>query len=538
MNRMKKTGKRGVDSAGRAESPTLQKNLEKQVARLERDLAKRTAELEVCRGEITGIRVVSQLLREKDIFSIDEMLQSTVDSISRSLGGAGRAAARIMMDGVVFASRPFFESGHRQSTTISVFGRQKGIIEIFYGDRKKRHPSGDKHLIETIAELLERIFEQKKTEKYLSESEKRFRSLVEHSPTGIFIVQDGHIIYENPEEKRLSGPLARLFKQGYVGNIHPDDIEKVKSGYRDILSGETAILDMDFRYYQWSEDVTGQEGAAVEEDDDSEIKWVICRASMIEYMGKSAILVNKLDVTRAKELEHLLEIEDKMASLGRVAAGIAHEIRNPLSGINIYINNLEKILKTGVTPDTVPRILDQVRSASKRIESVIRRVMDFTKPGEPKKILTDLNRVIDESLDLSAMTLRRDGIELERSLDDGLPACNVDPHLMGQVLLNLVTNAAESMERLKGVKKIEVSSFLSEEGIVVKVADSGPGVPLSLRQRIFDPFYTTKRNSTGIGLSMSQRIVTDHGGTLVVETGKWGGAEFTITIPVRKRKKK
>ena len=124
------------------------------------------------------------------------------------------------------------------------------------------------------------------------------------------------------------------------------------------------------------------------------------------------------DISRVKELEHLVRIQDKMSSLGRVAAGIAHEIRNPLSGINIYLNTLKKIYDKQQNLDKVQRIIEQLQSASIKIESVVKRVMDFSKPSEPKFVLMDINHHIEEALSLSSVTLRKRGIRLEKALDE------------------------------------------------------------------------------------------------------------------------
>ncbi len=377
-------------------------------------------------------------------------------------------------------------------------------------------------LLKELASLQDRLAE---AEKALVESEKRFQALMENSPIGIMIIQEGRIIYENPVEKKLSGPLAHFFRHGTLKDIHPDDFEKVEDGIRKITSGQVKSIDMDFRFYPKDQ-----------EEDDQEMVWVHCWASLIEYLGKEALLVSKLDITRAKEMEHLLRIEDKMASLGRIASGIAHEIRSPLSGINIFLNNLETTLRERDSHEKVKVIIKQIRSASIKIESVIRRVMDFAKPTEPKFVLTDLHQPIYEAIDLSAVALRRGGISLHQSLAQSLPPCQADPHLFGQVILNLISNAAEAMKGVEGPRKIEISSSVRDDKIVISISDSGPGVPFHLRKKIFDPFFTTKNGSTGIGLSICQRIVTDHGGELSVSTSRWGGAEFQIEIPIRRER--
>ena len=118
-----------------------------------------------------------------------------------------------------------------------------------------------------------------------------------------------------------------------------------------------------------------------------------------------------------------------------------------------------------------------------------------------------------------------------------LPACRGDIHLLEQALINLMTNAAQAMEGQEGEQRIELSSSFTgsaaEDGyhVAVSVADSGPGIPKEVRDKIFDPFFTTKRSGTGIGLSITHKIITDHGGFLRVETSRWGGALFTIVLP-------
>jgi signal transduction histidine kinase len=223
-----------------------------------------------------------------------------------------------------------------------------------------------------------------------------------------------------------------------------------------------------------------------------------------------------------------------MASLGRVAAGIAHEIRNPLSGINIYLNALEKLYERGDL-EKMNDVLAKIHSASSKIESVIKRVMDFSKPSEPKRTLIDIHKPIEDALGLSSVMLRKTGIKVDTMLMGGLPPCYIDPQLIEQVILNLITNAAQAMKDPVKEKKIEISTSRQDDSIRITVTDSGPGIPPSLRQKVFDPFYTTKSGSTGIGLSLSHRIIQDHKGRLSVSESKEGGAEFTILLPIQKK---
>jgi PAS domain S-box-containing protein len=365
------------------------------------------------------------------------------------------------------------------------------------------------------------IEEHRSTVETLRKSEKRFRDLVENSLTSIAIVQDDKIVYQNPEQRRLLRSLPQSIVPLSFETVHPDDIEKVRKTYQSLRSGKVRTAEVDFRFT-----------LPTEKGSNTDMKWVYCRASSIEYRGKDAILVNIVDLTRAKETERLLRIQDKMTSLGHVATGIAHEIRNPLSGINIYLSTLDRMYEHTQGFEKTREILDKIQSASEKIESVIKRVMDFSKPSEPEFALTNINKPIEEAIELASVALRKSGVAITKALAADLPLCNADPHLIEQVILNLITNAAEAMKNLEAEKKIMVSSSAQDGLIRVTVADSGPGVPEKERAKIFDPFFTTKNGSPGIGLSLSHRIITDHGGTMRVSTSKLGGAEFMIEIPI------
>jgi signal transduction histidine kinase len=265
-----------------------------------------------------------------------------------------------------------------------------------------------------------------------------------------------------------------------------------------------------------------------------------CRATRFQYQRQEALLINTVDITEAKQLEHQLLIKNKMLSLGRVAAGIAHEIRNPLTGINTYLYTIEDLCESDrLGPEeleVIRQILTQIQVASNKIESVIKRVMDFSKPGAPKMVRTNLNNSLDEAISLSKVTLRKNGIKIEKSLDPRLPECYADPHLIEQVVLNLITNAARAMENsTNGNKRVEVKSSAENNTVCIRVADAGPGVPLELREKIFDPFFTTKEDGSGIGLNIAQRIVADHNGAILLGTSRWGGAEFKIELPIERR---
>jgi len=394
-----------------------------------------------------------------------------------------------------------------------------------------RKPFEQQELLKTTENALENKRlrdDRKESEVALRESEERFRNLVENSLIGICIIQNNKIVYKNKEQRNLLGKLPDSFETSSVEFLHPDDASKVKKFYEAILSGKMQTVETDFRF-----------SPSCKFKDQVDIKWVQCHASTFNYLGKEAILVNMMDITRAKELEYLVMIKHKMASLGRVAAGIAHEIRNPLTGINSYLYTLEDLCDADTfSPDSIKMIkkmAGQIQTASNKIESVIKRVLDFSRPGTPKMVKINLNQSLSEAIKLSSATLRKNGIKIETSLGDNLPECYGDAHLIEQVILNLINNATQIMSEKDVKKMIKVTSYFENKSLFVRVADSGPGVPMKLRERIFDPFFTTQHDGSGIGLSLAQRIIADHGGTITVGTSEWGGAEFCIELPIEKR---
>jgi PAS domain S-box-containing protein len=376
------------------------------------------------------------------------------------------------------------------------------------------------------------ITERQETERMLRENEKRFRDLVETSLTAIAIVQDERVVYYNSEAENLMGPFHEGYRFSQFSNVVPDDLEKAKDYYGKMASQEESHGEVILRVFP-----------PEKENSTRNVQWLLCRATRIQYLEGEAILMNMMDITRTIELERQAVINDKMTSLGRIATGIIHELRNPLSGINVYLSTLKKQIRDVLSNqsveevDTLENILDKLQSASNSIETVIKRVMDFAKPGISKLALTGLNQVIEEAVSLCLVTLRKKEIQLEEYLQEPTPQCYTDPSLIQQVILNLITNASQAMEQTGKKGKIELRSWNEEGWACFSVADSGPGIPPTLRTKIFDPFFTTKEEGVGIGLSICQRIIEDHGGSLTAAASSLGGAEFRIRIPIEKRGK-
>lgn len=229
------------------------------------------------------------------------------------------------------------------------------------------------------------------------------------------------------------------------------------------------------------------------------------------------------------EKNRLLERKNRLAALGEMAAGLAHEIRNPLGGIQLYASMLaQDVADRPESLQTVRKIAGGVR----RLEALVGQVLQFSREIAAQPEPADLADVVDQAVELAAARLAERGVacavEGPRPLD-----VTVDPLLMGQALLNLLHNAAEAVETAGG--KVTVRFARPTRGSAVKqfhlvVSDNGPGIPPGVLDRIFNPFFTTKDTGTGLGLAIVHRVVEAHDGTITATNETGGGAKFEIRV--------
>jgi len=475
--------------------------------------------------ELECLYTLSHVIQDENL-PLKEIVKRTAELIPPAWQYPETTCARIVLGAEEYTTDNFRKTAWKQVGSIVIQGKQHGVVEVYYLTEKPEADEGpflneERRLIDLIAEIMGKVSEHKRDREAVRESERLFRTLIENSLTGISIIQDNQVVYQNQEQEQILGPLPRPYKFHDFEDIHPEDAGKLKQFLVAITAGKIEKFDTDFRM------VSSKNSRAADA-----LKWIVCRASTISYQGEKALLFNFMDITRVKELEKLVTIQDRMSSLGRVAAGIAHEIRNPLSGINIYINSLEKMYTGNVKPETIEKIFRQINAASAKIESIIKRVLDFSSPGHPKLMLSDINNPIREAINLASVSLRKSDIILKHDLASDIPPCKADPQLIEEVMLNFITNAAEAMKHVDSEKILSITTAKTGKSIVISIADSGPGIPEFLHDKIFDPFYTTKKGSSGIGLSICHRIITDHGWTVETGVSVFNGAEFRILIPL------
>jgi signal transduction histidine kinase len=226
---------------------------------------------------------------------------------------------------------------------------------------------------------------------------------------------------------------------------------------------------------------------------------------------------------------------EHLATMGELAAGVAHEIRNPLAGIAGAIEIISKDFPKD-HPDR--EILDDLRQEVRRIEKVLNDLLTYARPKPPQFGMADLRDTVARTLQLARQQIGSKNVEFSIRIPSQLPRFRMDPEQLHQVLLNLVLNGIQSLDQ-EGQITIEArvsggSGTLNRPSYVeIAVSDTGSGISREQLEKIFRPFYTTKRGGTGLGLSLCRRIISQHGGTLTAESEVRKGSRFIIRIPMR-----
>lgn len=235
------------------------------------------------------------------------------------------------------------------------------------------------------------------------------------------------------------------------------------------------------------------------------------------------------DITDQREMEAVVTQSGKLAALGQLAAGVAHEINNPLTAIIANAQILQRDLPPG---DERLESVDLIAMAGARAAQVVRNLLDFARKEQTQRIMTNINETLRASLALVQHELLSRSITLQFTADDQLPFVLAAPDSLQGVWLNLLLNAIESIDKTPGA--IQVTSWRSGDEVQVSVADNGRGIPAERLERIFEPFYTTKAagRGTGLGLSVCNRIIEQHNGRISVNSQLGRGTEFIVILPV------
>jgi PAS domain S-box-containing protein len=320
----------------------------------------------------------------------------------------------------------------------------------------------------------------------------------------------GNVLSLNRPAEKLLGRRREELEGGTLSELLPRDHPVARIVQRALSNGESV----------------GPTNVPI---DDSGRRTVYALSAQVlrDASGVSGVMVSARDLDKLSRLGSHLSYSQKLAALGKLTSGVAHEIKNPLNAMVIHVALLrEKIARAG--PPDAQSSLDTLEREIRRLDRVIQGFLKFTRPEDLQLTSVTLPGLLEEVVRLVSAEAEASGIAIVTSVSNGLPPVYGDRELLQQVFVNLMRNALEAMP---GGGRVELSARQAEEGIEIAFADTGVGIDPDLIDKIFDLYVTTKSKGSGIGLSVVYRIVQLHGGEITVESRKGEGARFVVRLP-------
>ena len=374
----------------------------------------------------------------------------------------------------------------------------------------------DLERIEAMGDLLSVSLENAELVETLRQAEWRFRTLFRAAPDAVFtVLQSGRIREANDAVRDVTGcdPL-QVVGRPVVDLVGETDRERLRSALDATFAGSPTRLEVAFRH--------DGRGASIR-------RIVALAMSRLPEADPPTVLLVGRDMTSEREMRVRLMESDRLAAVGELVAGVAHEVNNPLSSISAFA---QLLLRDGGLTAAQRDSIEVIKSETLRASQVVKDLLAFARRSEPQREPLDLNAVILRTLRLRGYQLTSNKISVESDLSADLPSVVGDARQLQQVCLNLVTNAIQAMATLGG-GTLFVSTRPEGAHVVLDMRDTGPGIPDAAKARIFEPFFTTKGEGegTGLGLSVSYGIIMAHGGKIEVATSSGAGTTLRVTLP-------
>jgi len=378
--------------------------------------------------------------------------------------------------------------------------------------------------ITAVMEMSVDVTEMKHLEDEIRKSEEKYRYIFNNIPNPVFVLDSRNLMILDCNDSVMSVygfNKAELVKRSFLNLF--EESEHQNYGL-EIRTSETL---------NHTRQVTK----------DGKMIYVNVRVSPCEYLGKQALLVTTSDITKRMMAEQQLIQASKMATLGEMATGIAHELNQPLSVIKTASIFLKKkvIKKEPIRDDILRTMAEEIDSHVDRASKIINHLREFGRKSEVKKERVQVNEAMEKALEIFSQQLKLRGIDVVKELEPDLPLILANSNRLEQVFINLLINARDAIEERceklgekNQPKRIFLRSSTHRKGkVTVEVQDTGLGIPKSVLEKIFEPFFTTKRvgKGTGLGLSISYGIVQDYEGSIRVETAEGEGTNFIIQFP-------
>jgi PAS domain S-box-containing protein len=260
--------------------------------------------------------------------------------------------------------------------------------------------------------------------------------------------------------------------------------------------------------------------------------WRTMRASASQLFDADSrpggVIISVRDITTEKKLEQQIVQSERLAAMGAMIGGVAHELNNPLTSIL----GVSELLQDSQTTDAARKQIGILQQQARRAAEIVHNLTYFSSPPTPGKTRVNLGEIVERTLNLHAYSLRKNNIAVDFLREPGLPYVDGDPHQLMQVFLNLILNAEQAIRETRDRGTLRIRLGNHGESIWASFHDDGPGIPADTLASIFDPFYTTKRpgRGTGLGLSICKSVMKEHNGTIEAANAPGGGAVFTVTL--------
>jgi PAS domain S-box-containing protein len=365
----------------------------------------------------------------------------------------------------------------------------------------------------TMVDVTERL----EIERRLRQEREFIRRLIANFPDVIAVLdREGRYTYlsQRVEDVLGDGP------KGYIGQefglrAHPEDRPRLADAFRGLLAGEVAQFEIEVR-------MRHHKGS-----------WRIVQVNagpLCEDGQINGVVASVRDITESKRVEEQLSRTEKLAAMGQMLTGAAHELNNPLTAI-LGIGDL---MRERATDDAARRHAELVLQQARRAAEIVHALMAFSRPGPGGRSRIDVAQIVNDLLTRERESLEASKITVRFSAAKSLPLVEGDAKLLTQAFLNIVTNARQAILSVREHGTIDVVVSANGSKVTVAFSDDGPGIPPEDVRRIFDPFFTTKRpgGGSGLGLTISLAVVKEHGGTIEVQSQRGAGATFRLLLPV------
>ena len=396
----------------------------------------------------------------------------------------------------------------------------------------------------------EDITKQKEAEKALRESEERFRSTFYHAAAGMVIIEpDGKIIQVNQSFCEMIGYSEKeLLRKSITDLTHPDDVNSCLNNIENMLSGELEYFHQEERFLHKDGTVIWVNiSVSAVSDDFGKSVYLIAQILDISEMRKVEEEIKalnrqleqrvKIELKKRMQQQQLLIQKSKLESLGKLAAGIAHEINQPLAGISMSLDNiLFNLSKKNFSEEYLRSKLDSVFKDIDRIRHIINHVRIFSRDQKSAVLeQVDVNEAILNALSMVKTQYQNNEINIELNLQENMNPTKGNKYKLEQVVLNILTNAKDALDEKSGSfrKEIKIRTFEKSGKIFMEITDNGIGISEDKMENIFDPFFTTKdpEKGTGLGLSIIYGIVREMKGEIDVESEVGKFTKFTVKLP-------